>query len=1504
MSMRWHTLVAPFLLLLTPSVIHGQDPSPNPIKIIFLGDKGHHRPADLAGRILPALKAKGIDMDYTEDLNILSKDRLSSFDGLLIYANIDEIKKEQETALLNFVASGKGFIPLHCATYCFRNSEAYVALCGAQFRSHGGEVFETVNVAPEHPIMKGFGGFKSWDETYVHTKHNEQDRVVLEVRRQGGQAAGKSEEPWTWVRTHGKGRVFYTAWGHDIRTWSQPGFINLLERGIRWAVGRDPSIAGEFDKERIDGEEPFVTPKITEFRKDVKPFSYSDVGAKIPNYTPSTRWGVQGAPHTRMQDPLPPDESIKHFVTPEQFAPQLWVSEPQLIGKPIAMNWDARGRLWVCETVDYPNELQPQGAGHDRIRICNDTDGDGRADQFTVFAEKLTIPTAIEFYRGGILVQDGKETVYLKDLDGDDRADMRQVLITGWALGDTHGGVSNFQYGPDNWIWSMQGYNDSHPVINGEEQQGFRQGFWRFRVETGPADDTAPVTAIGAGNARDFAQHTVRVKQLEFIRATNNNTWGIGISEEGLIFGSTANGNPSNFMPIPNRYYERVRGFSPSTLRMISDTHKFSSPTDKIRQVDWHGSYTAGAGHALYTSRKYPKSWWNRVAFVCEPTGHLVGTFVLNPEGANYKSHSPFNLIASDDEWSSPIMAEVGPDGQIWMIDWYNYIVQHNPTPQGFKTGKGAAYESDLRDKVHGRIYRIVYQGETPPGTEQSKRAESMVAKGLEKGSNADLISVLSHPTMRWRLMAQRLLIERQATDTETVNQLLSLVSSQNKDALGLSVSGMHALWTLHGLQLVQPSQPRVWEVVSQSLQSSLPGIRRAALNVLPAIAESGKLVTDGKLIADAHPQVRLAALLRLAETPAAAEVAKSIAVMDPQILEDTWLLDAWTAAAAQNAEGVLSNLLASKADWPSELMPRAAIIATHLARSRPTADQIGSVLSGIKSAKPDHATTVLEGLARGWPSDYSVQISNAVGDQLVASMESLPPSGKSLLVQLASRWGASSLKGHIEKIAGELFGMLKDDQGDAARRIDAAKQLVIMQSTDDQVVDQVLEVVSPQLAPDVARGVIDALRGSKSSRVASSLIDRASSFTPESKDAALRVLMARPETTTTMLEAIQQGKLSISDLQLDQQQALRDHPQRRIRDQAVKLMSLAGGIPNEDRAKLLEEWKDVCEHKGDGAKGKQLFTKHCSACHQHTGEGQNIGPDLTGMAVHPKHELLIHILDPNRSVEGNFRVYNLLTMDGIMLTGMLVGESRTTVELVDAQGKRQALAREDIDRLTASRKSLMPEGFEKQLNQAEMTDLLEFLGTKGKYVPMPLNKYATAVSTKGLFHDGDNGPDRMIFSEWKPQTIEGVPFVLVDPQGKRIPNIILLNGPQGTLPPKMPNSVTIPCSTSATALHFLSGVSGWGYPAISEKSVSMIVRLRYEDGATEDHSLLNGVHFADYIRRVDVPESKFAARLGGQQIRYLKVTPKRPDPLKEFELVKGPDASSPIVMAITVETR
>jgi len=193
---------------------------------------------------------------------------------------------------------------------------------------------------------------------------------------------------------------------------------------------------------------------------------------------------------------------------------------------------------------------------------------------------------------------------------------------------------------------------------------------------------------------------------------------------------------------------------------------------------------------------------------------------------------------------------------------------------------------------------------------------------------------------------------------------------------------------------------------------------------------------------------------------------------------------------------------------------------------------------------------------------------------------------------------------------------------------------------------------------------------------------------------------------------------------------------------------------------------------------------------------------------------------------------------------------------------------------------------------------------SKKNYVPIDIAKSATIVSTRGMFFSEKSGVERLVFPDWKPRTFEGVPFHLVDPQGDRVRNVIMLNGPQGVIPPRMPRTVSLPCGHSATAIHFLSGISGWGAKSPRERGpVTMLVRLHFQDSTTEDHSLYDGQHFADYIGRFDVPKSKFAFALRNQQVRYFAVRPGRLEKIRRIELIKGQDRSAPVVMAVTVET-
>jgi uncharacterized protein len=1395
------------------------------IKALFLGDDGHHKPVERAAEIIPALARAGIDVSYTGDLDDLEPENLGRYDCLIVYANHTRLGPERAKALVGFVEKGGGLVALHCASACFGDSPEYLALVGGRFKSHKTGVFTARIDKPDHPAMKGVSEFEAWDETYVHDNLSD-DRDVLMTR-----VDGDRREPWTWVRTQGRGRVFYTASGHDERVFTNPGYHRLVVRGVKWAVGRP-------DYELV-----------------TSPFHR--LPAELPNYLEGSR--ANPGRIADMQAPVSPSESMKHISTPGGFKVELFASEPEIV-KPICIAWDSRGRAWIAETVDYPNDKHPDGEGHDKITICEDTDGDGKADKFTLFADKLSIPTSMVHANGGLIVTQAPEVLFLKDTDGDDRADVRKVLFTGFDVKDTHAGPSNLRLGIDNWVYATVGYSGFSGSVGGQPFR-FRQNLFRFRADG---------------------------SKLEVLTSTSNNTWGLGIDETGEVVYSTANGEHSSYLGLPNRVFETVRGWTGKGNAKMAD-HDKMHPLTTIRQVDHHGGFTAAAGHAIYTARQFPKSYWNRVAFVCEPTGHLVHMDLIEHNGSHLVTRDRFNLFASTDEWTAPVAAEVGPDGAVWVLDWYNFVVQHNPTPLGFKTGKGNAYETPLRDKTHARIYRVV-------------NATSAIGKprDLSRANLNELVEALKDDNMFWRLAAQWALVERGVQ--RIAPSLHQLIADPKLDAIGEAPAAVHALWAMHGLGVIQGSL--VPFVVVPALKHPAPGVRRAAAAVLPKAEDSARAILDAKLLDDPDPLVRRAALLALAEMPPTDAAGPAILALlkKPENAKDRWIPSAATGAAARNDTSFLAAALKAK-DNPDSVRPVVRVVAEHYARGD-ASGTLADLLKTLNDADPAVADVVLDGLAAGWPRGKVPSLDDPTKSGLIALLPRLGETGRLRLATLATRWGLGPA--FDEALAGsrrQLVDEVADAKQPERRRIEAARQLAAM-NPDRETLDGLLAEVTAKASPTLASGLLDAAGLASSPHLGAAIVARWGQLTPPLRQQAFDILLRRPEWSRALLDGLEGRAFGANDLGADQAQQLAGHPDRQIAERARKLLSQGGSLPSPDRQKVLAGLLPLAERTGDPSKGREVFAKNCAKCHKHGDLGARIGPDLTGFAVHPKDKILTEVIDPNRSVEGNYRQYTVATGDGRIYNGLLASETRTAIEIVDNEAKRHAILREDIDEILASPKSLMPEGFEKQITPDEFVDLLEFLTAKGKYFPVPLDKAATIVSTLGMFYNKESEQERLILPDWAAKTVEGVPFQMIDPQGGRVRNVIMLYAPSGSFPPGMPRSVTVPVNAPARAIHLLGGVSGWGFPASPKGTVSMIVRLRYRDGSTEDHPLRNGEHLADYIRRVDVPGSEHAFALArGQQVRYLAIRPERSDPIKEIEFVKGDDRTAPIVMAVTVES-
>jgi hypothetical protein len=609
-----------------------------------------------------------------------------------------------------------------------------------------------------------------------------------------------------------------------------------------------------------------------------------------------------------------------------------------------------------------------------------------------VFASGLNLATSIAFANGGVVVGQAPHMLFFRDTNGDDKSDERKILSTGWPRTDTHGAISNLRYGFDNQVWGSVGYNGFRGTVAGRTygRGEFGSGYFRF-----PGDGS----------------------DLEYVARTSNNTWGLGFTEDGYVFGSTANSRPSNFVHIPLRYYRKI-ALRDTVLPDIADRLDIF-PLIDIMQVDQFGRYTAGAAHEIYTARAFPREYWNRAAFVAEPTGHVIGMFELRDHGSGFRAINRWSLMGSRDAWAAPVQVKVGPDGAVWVSDFYTLVAQHNPTPKDMKgccvTGPGNAYETPNRDRLHGRIYRIVYDS-----------AKAAAPMRLDNATPQQLVRALTNDNLFWRLTAQRLLVDgRRLT---AIPALIELAGMHTVDSLGLNPGALHALWTLHGLGALG-SHPPALEAARRALYHPAASVRRAALMMLPRteqllndVLAAGILpdrispwpveyTVGTSLLQDADAHVRLEALLVLSELAPSPRAATAIAevIMHPENARDPWIPDAVAMAGATQGPQFLGDLVTRRppnADSASTAGFRRAVhkMARHHATAADAATVV-ALIATVPQASAPLAAAMLDGIAEGWPEERPPQLSDEQRAALRAAARGASTELAEAFARVATRW-------------------------------------------------------------------------------------------------------------------------------------------------------------------------------------------------------------------------------------------------------------------------------------------------------------------------------------------------------------------------------------------------------------------------------------------------------------------------------------------------------------------
>jgi len=786
--------------------LSGGGPEPN---TSHNGNINHHK-------LKPSFLRNNMDIIFSSNLDDLNLNTLSNYDAIIMYLSAGNEKPERIRALIEYVEKGGGLVALHNTSGAFDGDKDFINLIGGQFDKHGSGRFiaKIITDKQNHPALGGINEFEVWDETYVHKNLND-DRIDLMTRDENGH-----QEPWTWIRTQGDGRVFYSAHGHDGRVWENFNFQKLVTSATIWVSNKEI-------KTNLN------IPTLT-YKSDNNNLLYNYEERQTPQL---------------IQDKLNPQQSSNCLLLPDGFRAQLFAHEPEIVN-PIDMTWDDRGRMYVAVTVDYP---YIQEKGNDKIIICEDTSGDGKADKFTTYAEGFSLFTGMCWVNGGIILAQAPDMYFLQDTNGDDRADIIKKINSGWGTGDTHGGPSNLKYGFDNKIYGCLG-GGGFTNENGR----FSSGVWRMDVNG---------------------------ENVTLISNLSGNSWGLGISEDFELFASSANKVPAQHIHAPYPFFNAV-GLKKEPALQIFDYSTFY-PVTITRQGDHFGSYTAAAGFDLYTARAFPEKFWNKTAFVGAPTGKLLGSFQLkeNEEGS-YQAINEGSFIASFDERTAPIQGKTGPDGHLYMIDWNNLIMMH-----------GGHLENHLRDKSHGRIYRITHK--------DSKNSQNL---DLRNAGNDELINVLSHENMFWRMMAQKKLVQGKKYDA--IPLLIDLAKSKNLDGIGSDPAVIHALWTLHGLGQLNGLNKEANSVAEKALNHPSAMVRKNAVQVLPKTNRSAKLLA--KMLSEKNTNTLRHILLTLSVMPENNELGKVIYSLKENINGMKALQAPYNLALIRHGSSLAEKLIAS----------------------------------------------------------------------------------------------------------------------------------------------------------------------------------------------------------------------------------------------------------------------------------------------------------------------------------------------------------------------------------------------------------------------------------------------------------------------------------------------------------------------------------------------------------------------------------------------------------------
>ncbi len=1007
---------------------------------------------------------------------------------------------------------------------------------------------------------------------------------------------------------------------------------------------------------------------------------------------------------------LTPEESVSRFQLASGFRMELVAAEPHL-ADPVAIAFDARGRIFVCEIHGYNLEgyldiLELNKAGtldkavrripaaeealkeaekeqYGTVKLLEDTDRDGRVDRSVVWADRLPACYGVVAARDGVIALCAPDIIYLADRDGDGEADTKETLYSGFGIYDMWSRVSNPRWGPDNWIYAAGAIRSGGTIRGPHLPDDVRIGATSFRFR---ADGTAIEPTSGSSSG-----------------------FGLAMNDWGDRFLVTNQQHALQVAPLPHRYLARNPFYaSPNPLVNISTyghpahVYPTSQPHPwrlaRSKDPEWmkfygvveataNGYFTAASGQTIYRADRFPPGFHGN-HFSVDNAQNLIHRCLLEHNGCMYAAKRPATdekaeFLTSIDTWFRPVNLETGPDGALYVVDMYRAIIEdYSAIPRFLQQ---LYVESLIGGANYGRIWKIV-----------PERSPDRPVPDLATASTSELTAALSSGNAWYRNTAQRLLVER---GDQSVAPAIADLAATGKTAQ----ARLHAIHTLDGLNSLTP------EIIQQALEDDHFAVRMHALVLAerwlderPSLANSLYRMAD-----DDHPRVRLQLALTLGElkTP---EAAKTLAGLTARYGNDSWMRAAILSSSSESAGRLLATILdANDSSGHSRalLNPLGSIVG---ARHRD--EEIGGLLTALAKLDADEDAVLqcncLEGLIEGLGRGKPKMLASADGQKAL----------RVLLINRSAEVRRLALKAaglvrlqESQEMQAALAAAGKTALDDSRKLEERVAAIALLAGAPyDMVAPVARELMEPRQLLDLQLAAVGALAAVDDSRVAPLLLDGWATKTPKFQDAAMDAVFRQQGRLPALLDAIERSVIPRWSLDSARREQLRESPDKGIRDRAKAL--LVDQAIRKDRKEVVARYVSALAKSRDGKHGKAVFEKQCAKCHRLQEKGYTVGPELSSITRRSDETLVADVLDPSSQITAGFNNYAVVTEAGKMFTGVLAVETATSVTLRREEAKEDTVLRKDIDEMAASSISMMPENLEQEVSPQDVADLIAYL--------------------------------------------------------------------------------------------------------------------------------------------------------------------------------------------------